>query len=78
MKTTFKLLMFLFTACAAADAQVVPEATGPTGLPVSGDLHYVCATPRPLSSVAAWATGRPPTPLEMQVTRTATRVFPSA
>jgi hypothetical protein len=40
MKMAFKLMMFLFTACAATDAQVVPEATGPTGLPVSGDLHY--------------------------------------
>ena len=39
MKTTRKLPVFLFAICAAAGAQVVPEATGP-GLPVSGTLHF--------------------------------------
>lgn len=39
MKKTLKILAFLFAVCAAADAQVVPEATGP-GLPVSGKLQY--------------------------------------
>jgi hypothetical protein len=40
MKVTFKLAMFLLTVCAATDAQVVPEATGPGGPQVSGNLHY--------------------------------------
>jgi hypothetical protein len=40
MKTTFKLVAILLTACAWAHAQVVPEATGPARLPVSGNLHY--------------------------------------
>ena len=40
MKTTLKLMVFLFTVCATAVAQVVPEATGPSGPPVSGSLHY--------------------------------------
>jgi hypothetical protein len=40
MKTTFKLLAFLITVCAAVAAQVVPEATAGRGLPVSGTLHY--------------------------------------
>lgn len=40
MKTTLKLMVFLFTVCATAVAQVVPEATGPSGPPVSGNLHY--------------------------------------
>jgi len=39
MKTTCILPVFLFALCAAAGAQVVPEATGP-GLPVSGTLHF--------------------------------------
>ena len=39
MKTTLKLVTFLIAACAAATAQVVPEATGP-GLPVAGTLNY--------------------------------------
>jgi hypothetical protein len=39
MKTTFTFLALLFAVCAAAGAQVVPEATGP-GLPVSGTLHF--------------------------------------
>jgi hypothetical protein len=38
MKTTL-ISLLLAAACAAAGAQVVPEATGP-GLPVSGKLHY--------------------------------------
>jgi hypothetical protein len=39
MKATLTLLAFLFTVCAAADAQVVPEATGPA-LPVPSNLRY--------------------------------------
>jgi hypothetical protein len=39
MKTTLKLLVFLFALCATAGAQVEPEAMGP-GLPVSGTLHF--------------------------------------
>lgn len=40
MKTTLKFVAILLTACAGAHAQVVPEATGPRGLPVSSNLHY--------------------------------------
>jgi len=40
MKTTLKLLAFLFTVGAAAHAQVEPAATGPGGPPVSGNLKY--------------------------------------
>jgi hypothetical protein len=40
MKTTLKLVAILLTGCAGAYAQVVPEATGPARLPVSGNLHY--------------------------------------
>jgi hypothetical protein len=40
MKTALKLAAILLTACAWAHAQVVPEATGPGRLPVSGNLHY--------------------------------------
>jgi hypothetical protein len=40
MKTTLKLVAILLTACAGAHAQVVPAATGPRGLPVSGNLDY--------------------------------------
>jgi len=40
MKTTFKLLAFLFTVSAAVAAQVVPEATSGRGLPIRGTLHY--------------------------------------
>jgi hypothetical protein len=39
MKTTLTFLLFLAAVCAAAGAQVVPEATGP-GLPISGILRY--------------------------------------
>lgn len=40
MKTTLKILAFLFTVCAAANAQVVPAATGPRNLPVGGNFRY--------------------------------------
>ncbi len=40
MKTTHKLLAILFTVSTAAYGQVVPEATGPRGLPVTGNLDY--------------------------------------
>ncbi len=40
MKTTLRLLAFLFTFGAVACAQVVPEATGPARLPISGNLNY--------------------------------------
>ena len=40
MKTTLKILAFLFTVCAAANAQVVPAATGPGGLPLRSSLQY--------------------------------------
>jgi hypothetical protein len=40
MKTTLKLMAILLTACAATQAQVAPEATGPSGLPISGNLQY--------------------------------------
>jgi hypothetical protein len=40
MKTTLKLVAIFLTGCAGAYAQVVPEATGPAKLPVSGNLHY--------------------------------------
>jgi hypothetical protein len=40
MKTTFKLIAILLATCAGAHAQVVPAATGPGGLPISGELHY--------------------------------------
>src|ERR1039458_4209331 len=40
MKSSYTLLAILFTVSAATRAQVVPAATGPTGLPVSGTLHY--------------------------------------
>jgi len=40
MKTTLKTLALFLTVCTAAHAQVVPAATGPGGLPVSGSLHY--------------------------------------
>jgi hypothetical protein len=40
MKTVLKFVAILLSVCAGAHAQVVPEATGPVGLPVSGDLHY--------------------------------------
>jgi hypothetical protein len=39
MKTTLTFLAFLLTVCTVAEAQVVPEATGP-GLPVHGNLRY--------------------------------------
>ena len=39
MKKAFTFLALFWAVCAAADAQVVPEATGP-GLPIAGKLHY--------------------------------------
>jgi hypothetical protein len=40
MKASHTILAILFIASAAARAQVVPAATGPAGLPVSGTLNY--------------------------------------
>jgi hypothetical protein len=40
MKTTLKILAFLFAVCASVQAQVAPAATGPRNLPVAGNLHY--------------------------------------
>jgi hypothetical protein len=40
MKTPLGLFALLFTFCAVAYAQVVPEATGPARLPISGNLNY--------------------------------------
>ena len=40
MKTTLKILAFCFAVSAAANAQVVPAATGPGGLPIGGNLQY--------------------------------------
>jgi len=40
MTKTIKLIVFLFSVCVAANGQVVPEATGPGGLPVAGNLDY--------------------------------------
>jgi hypothetical protein len=41
MKTTLKILAFLFAVCAASHAQVAPAATGPRGgLPVGPNFHY--------------------------------------
>jgi hypothetical protein len=39
MKETLQFVVFFFAACASADSQAVPAATGPGG-PVSGNLHY--------------------------------------
>lgn len=40
MKPSHTVLAILFMASAATSAQVVPAATGPAGLPVSGTLNY--------------------------------------
>lgn len=40
MKTTLHILAILFTVSASAYAQVVPEASGGKGLPLSGNLDY--------------------------------------
>jgi hypothetical protein len=40
MKPSLTLMAILFMFSAAPRAQVVPAATGPTGLPVSGTLRY--------------------------------------
>lgn len=40
MKVSSTLLVVFLVACAAVRAQVVPAVEGPTGLPVSGTLHY--------------------------------------
>lgn len=40
MKKTLNILAILFAIGTAAHAQVVPTATGPRGLPVSGNLDY--------------------------------------
>lgn len=40
MKASYTLLAILFMVGSMARAQVVPAATGPAGLPVSGTLHY--------------------------------------
>jgi hypothetical protein len=40
MKTTIEILGILIIGCASASAQVAPVATGPGGIPVTGNLHY--------------------------------------
>jgi hypothetical protein len=40
MKTSLKLLAFVFTMSAAAGAQVAPAATGSNSVPLSGNLQY--------------------------------------
>ena len=40
MMTTLQLAAFLLSVSAAASAQVVPAATGPSSLPVNGNLQY--------------------------------------
>ena len=40
MSPIVKQIAFVLTLCAAAHAQVVPEATGPAKLPISGNLNY--------------------------------------
>jgi hypothetical protein len=40
MKTTLIILAFFLTFCVAANAQVVPAATGPGGLPLRSSLQY--------------------------------------
>ena len=40
MKTTIEILAILIIGCASASAQVAPAATGPGGIPVTGNLHY--------------------------------------
>ena len=40
MKASHTLMAILFIVSAATNAQVVPAATGPAGLPVSGTLRY--------------------------------------
>jgi hypothetical protein len=40
MKTIFHILAILFAVSASASAQVVPEASGGKGLPLSGNLDY--------------------------------------
>jgi hypothetical protein len=53
MKTTFKLLAFLFTFSTAVAAQVVPEAEAGHGLPVHGYFHYDLR----YSQTADWGSG---------------------
>ena len=56
MKTTLKLLAFLFTVCAAAHAQVAPAATGPgSGQRLNYSLHY-SQTAEFGSSLGDWQT----------------------
>ena len=40
MKTTLHILAILFAVSASATAQVVPEASGGKGLPLTGNLDY--------------------------------------
>ena len=40
MKTTIEILGILIIGCASAAAQVAPAATGPGGIPVTGNVHY--------------------------------------
>jgi hypothetical protein len=40
MKMTLKFVVILLIVCTRAHAQVVPEANGPSGLPVGRNLHY--------------------------------------
>lgn len=40
MKSSHAILAILFVACPLMRAQVVPDVTGPTGLPLSGTLNY--------------------------------------
>jgi hypothetical protein len=40
MRAIVKQIAFVLAFCAAAHSQVVPEATGPAKLPISGNLNY--------------------------------------
>jgi hypothetical protein len=67
MKAPCKALAFLFIACAAAHAQVVPAATGPRGLPLAGTLHYAfrySQTAEFGTSLGDWQTATPSASLD--------------
>ena len=62
MKTICKLLAMLFMTCSAAHPQVVPAATSPGGLPVTGSLHFAfrySQTAEFGSSMGDWQTSAP-------------------
>ena len=60
MKKTFRILVFLFTVCAAAAAQVVPAATGPGSrqgtLPLAAIFNMPCVTRKRVSFLLAGLT----------------------